>query len=95
MLDEFYPVSAGKTMRSVPFMPYLKFSPSAWVLPLKFDGGGRKNGRGQKAGDGESSQLFHWMLLSAECVATRTLTTPAGSRSGPHLCSTPSYFDAQ
>jgi hypothetical protein len=44
LLDEFYPVSAGKTMRSVPFMPYLKFSPSAWVLPLKFDGGGYRAG---------------------------------------------------
>jgi hypothetical protein len=40
LLDEFYPVPAGKTMRAVPFMPYLKFSPSAWALPLKFDGGG-------------------------------------------------------
>ena len=40
LLDEFYPVPAGKTMRAVPFMPYLSFSPSAWVVPLKFDGGG-------------------------------------------------------
>lgn len=40
LLDEFYPVPEGKIMRSVPFMPYLKFPPSAWVLPLKFDGGG-------------------------------------------------------
>jgi hypothetical protein len=27
-------------MRAVPFMPYLSFAPSAWVFPLKFDGGG-------------------------------------------------------
>jgi hypothetical protein len=40
LLDEFYPIPTGKTMRAVPFMPYLGFSPSAWVLPLKFDGGG-------------------------------------------------------
>ena len=44
LLDEFYPVPTGKTMRSVPFTPYLKFSPSAWVLPLKFDGGGYRAG---------------------------------------------------
>ena len=44
LLDEFYPVPAGKTMRAVPFMPYLSFSPSAWVVPLKFDGGGFRAG---------------------------------------------------
>src|SRR5262247_1546625 len=44
LLDELYPVPAGKTMRPVPFMPYLRFSPSAWVLPLKFDGGGYRAG---------------------------------------------------
>src|SRR5262245_35557325 len=40
LLGQLYPVPPGKTMRAVPFMPYLNFSPSAWVLPLKFDGGG-------------------------------------------------------
>src|SRR5262245_34814143 len=40
LVDEFYPVPAGKTMRAVPFMPYLSFPPSAWVVPLKFTGGG-------------------------------------------------------
>jgi hypothetical protein len=44
LLDEFYPVPAGKTMRAVPFMPYLSVPPSAWVLPLKFDGGGYRAG---------------------------------------------------
>ena len=44
LMDEFYPVPAGKTMRAVPFMPYLSFPPSAWVLPLKFDGGGYRAG---------------------------------------------------
>src|SRR5262245_31670389 len=43
---EFYPVPQGKTMRAVPYMPYLNFSPSAWVLPLKFDGGGYRAGGG-------------------------------------------------
>jgi streptogramin lyase len=40
LLNEFYPVPQGKNLRPVPFMPYLSFAPSAWVLPLKFDGGG-------------------------------------------------------
>ena len=31
LLDAFYTVPKGKTMRDVPFMPYLGFSPSAWV----------------------------------------------------------------
>ena len=44
LLDEFYPVPQGKNLRPVPFMPYLNFSPSAWVLPLKFDGGGYRAG---------------------------------------------------
>ena len=40
LLDKFYPVPKGENLRAVPFMPYLKWPPSAWVLPLKFDGGG-------------------------------------------------------
>src|SRR5262249_57943276 len=44
LLGEFYPVPAGKNLRPVPFMPYLNLSPSAWVLPLKFDGGGYRAG---------------------------------------------------
>jgi hypothetical protein len=44
LLEQLYPVPPGKTMRAVPFMPYLSFAPSAWVLPLKFDGGGYRAG---------------------------------------------------
>jgi hypothetical protein len=52
LLDAFYPVPPVKmegqpmppNMRAVPFMPYLIWSPSAWVLPLKFDGGGYRAG---------------------------------------------------
>jgi hypothetical protein len=40
LLDSFYPVPKGKTLRATPFLPYLSFAPSAWVLPLKFAGGG-------------------------------------------------------
>ena len=46
LIDDFYPVPAGKTMRPVPFMPYLNYPPSAWVFPLKFDGGGYRAGGG-------------------------------------------------
>ena len=44
LLDFFYPVPTGKNLRPVPFMPYLNTAPSAWVLPLKFDGGGYRAG---------------------------------------------------
>jgi hypothetical protein len=40
VLDAFYPVATGKKMRATPFLPYLTFAPSAWVLPLKIVGGG-------------------------------------------------------
>src|SRR5262244_3321875 len=46
LLAAFYPIPSGKTMRPVPYMPYLNVSPSAWVLPLKFDGGGYRAGGG-------------------------------------------------
>ncbi|MGA9856141.1 MAG: hypothetical protein WBR29_12785 [Gammaproteobacteria bacterium] len=44
LLDAFYPVPQGKHLRPTPFMPYLSFAPSAWVLPLKFSGGGNAGG---------------------------------------------------
>ena len=44
LLDAFYPMQEGRIMRTVPYMPYLGFAPSAWVLPLKFDGGGYRAG---------------------------------------------------
>ena len=40
LLDDFYPVPKGKKLRPIPFMPYLTWAPSAWVLPLRFTGGG-------------------------------------------------------
>jgi hypothetical protein len=44
LLEALYPIPQGKTMRPVPYMPYLNWAPSAWVLPLKFDGGGYRAG---------------------------------------------------
>src|SRR5262249_42887967 len=40
LLNAFYPVPKGKSLRPTPFLPYLTWAPSAWVLPLKFAGGG-------------------------------------------------------
>lgn len=44
LLRQFYQVSATTHMLAVPYMPYLNRQPSAWVLPLKFDGGGYRAG---------------------------------------------------
>ena len=44
LLASFYPIPQGKNLRPVPYMPYLNWVPSAWVLPLKFDGGGYRAG---------------------------------------------------
>ena len=45
LLENFFPVPEGKPpLRPTPFMPYLSFAPSAWVLPLKFTGGGYSGG---------------------------------------------------
>jgi hypothetical protein len=47
LLRAFYPIAQSKNLRPVPYMPYLNWQPSAWVLPLKFDGGGyRAGGKG-------------------------------------------------
>jgi hypothetical protein len=44
LLDAFYPVPKGKNLRETPYLPHLSFAPSAWVLPLKFTGGGYTGG---------------------------------------------------
>jgi hypothetical protein len=40
LLRQFYSISPANHMLEVPYMPYLNWAPSAWVLPLKFTGGG-------------------------------------------------------
>jgi hypothetical protein len=53
LISEFYQIPHGKNMRAVPFMPYLQKAPSAWVLPLKFGGGGyRAGGKGMFDSEG-------------------------------------------
>jgi hypothetical protein len=44
LLRQFYKESPANHMLAVPYMPYLNHAPSAWVLPLKFDGGGYRAG---------------------------------------------------
>jgi hypothetical protein len=44
LISQLYPIPQGKNLRAVPFMPYLNTAPSAWVLPLRFDGGGYRAG---------------------------------------------------
>ncbi|HEY7395977.1 MAG TPA: hypothetical protein VH559_14080 [Gemmatimonadaceae bacterium] len=43
-MEALYPVPKGKLMRDTPFQPYLSVAPSAWVLALRFDGGGYRAG---------------------------------------------------
>src|ERR1700733_14561727 len=54
LLRQFYQVSPSTHMLAVPYMPYLNWAPSAWVLPLKFDGGGYRAG-GKAMFDSEGS----------------------------------------
>jgi streptogramin lyase len=53
LLNYLYRAPQDHNLRLVPFMPYLNFTPSAWVLPLKFDGGGlRAGGKGMFDSEG-------------------------------------------
>ncbi|WP_340108680.1 hypothetical protein [Pikeienuella sp. HZG-20] len=54
LLDELYPVPAGKRYRDVALIPYLTFAPSAWTLSLVYAGGGY-SGVGGIAIDGEGA----------------------------------------
>jgi hypothetical protein len=54
LLDDFYPVPAGKRWRDVHRIPYLNFAPGAWTLSLVYAGGGL-NSLGGIAIDGEGN----------------------------------------
>jgi len=43
LLDVFYPTPPLR-LRPTPYLPYLSFAPSAWLLPLKYTGGGYSGG---------------------------------------------------
>ncbi|HJU10244.1 MAG TPA: hypothetical protein VJ728_05175, partial [Candidatus Binataceae bacterium] len=88
LLRDFYPVPAGRTMRAVPFMPYLNFPPSAWVLPLKFDGGGYRAG-GKAMFDSEGNLwvgdnfTIGWQALDNLWQGNATKFAPNGSPLSP------------
>ncbi len=88
LLEAFYPVPRGKTMRPVPYMPYLQFLPSAWVLPLKFDGGGYRAG-GKAMFDAEGNLwvgnnfTIGWQANDALWQGTATKFDPNGKPLSP------------
>ncbi|MGB8899737.1 MAG: hypothetical protein WCC90_11145, partial [Methylocella sp.] len=93
LLDSFYPVPIGKNLRPVSFMPYLSVAPSAWVLPLKFDGGGyRAGGKAMFDSEGNlwvgdnftvgwqaSDALWQGHATSSRRTAARFRRSPRGS----------------
>jgi hypothetical protein len=89
LLDAFYPIPQGKPMRAVPYMPYLSFSPSAWVLPLKFDGGGYRAG-GKAMFDSEGNLwvgdnfTVGWQALDALWQGNATKFAPSGKALSPN-----------
>ena len=71
LLDAFYPVPQGRNLRQTPFMPYLSVAPSAWVLPLKFAGGGytrRRQGDVRQQGQRLERRQFHRRLAGADSL---------------------------
>ena len=88
LLNDFYPVPPGKNLRAVPFMPYLSFAPSAWVLPLKFDGGGYRAG-GKAMFDSEGNLwvgdnfTVGWQALDALWQGNATKFSPNGKPLSP------------
>ena len=86
LLEAFYPVPQGKTMRAVPYMPYLQVAPSAWVLPLKFDGGGYRAG-GKAMFDAEGNLwvgnnfTVGWQANDALWQGNASNSIPTASRS--------------
>ncbi len=54
LLNDFYPIPAGKRTRDVAHIPYLNFAPSAWTLSLVYSGGGY-SGVGGIVIDGEGN----------------------------------------
>ena len=90
LLDAFYPLQKGKIMRAVPFMPYLGVAPSAWVLPLKFDGGGYRAG-GKAMFDSEGNLwvgdnfTVGWQAQDTLWQGNFTSSHPTASRFRPSL----------
>ena len=88
LVEAFYPVPQGKTLRPVPYMPYLQVAPRAWVLPLKFDGGGyRAGGKAMfdaRATSGSATTSPSAGRPATPCGrATRPSSTPNGKPLSP------------
>jgi hypothetical protein len=90
LLGELYPIPQGKSMRTVPYMPYLNYSPSAWVLPLKFDGGGYRAG-GKAMFDSEGNLwvgdnfTLGWQAQDALWQGNATKFNPNGKPLSPAI----------
>lgn len=88
LLETFYPIPQGKSMRPVPYVPYLSFSPSAWVLPLKFDGGGyRAGGKAMFDSEGDlwvgDNFTVGWQALDTLWQGNATKFSPNGKPLSP------------
>jgi hypothetical protein len=70
LVGDLYPVPGGKTMRQVPYMPYLGVPPSAWVIPLKFTGGGyvARQGNVRQRGQSVGWRQLHHRLARSGCT---------------------------
>ncbi len=84
-----FPKEPGKIFRPTPFMPYLTYSPSAWVFPLKFTGGGY-SGAGKLMFDSEGNAwlgdnfLVGFQNQDALWAGNLTKFSPNGKPLSPH-----------
>jgi hypothetical protein len=86
--QSLYPVPAGKFMRDTPFEPYLSVAPSAWVLSLRFDGGGyRAGGKAMFDSDGNlwvgDNFTVGWQARDALWQGNATKFAPNGRAISP------------
>ena len=92
LLNDFYPLAQfapGKLLRPTPFLPYLNFTPSAWIFPLRFTGGGL-SGAGKLMVDSEGNvwlaNNFIVGMQNQDASWTGTLSkfAPDGKALSPH-----------
>jgi hypothetical protein len=86
--EALYPAPKGKFMRDTPFQPYLSVAPSAWVLALRFDGGGyRAGGKAMFDSDGNlwvgDNFTVGWQARDALWQGNATKFAPNGRAISP------------
>jgi hypothetical protein len=86
--ESLYPVPKGRLMRDTPFQPYLAVAPSAWVLALRFDGGGyRAGGKAMFDSDGNlwvgDNFTVGWQARDALWQGNATKFAPNGRALSP------------